>query len=347
MKKQLIAAGLAGMMALALTSCSGGGTTTPSGSAPASGGTCTTGACQQVKDTNGDGLIEVGVAQVGAESGWRSANTQSYKDAFTEANGFKLTFVDAGGDSDKQKQQFRDFISQGMEVIVLDPVVSAGWETVLQEAIDAGIPVINADRQLDCDHSLYLAFLGSDMLKEGQGAVDWLKTYVAANPDQFTDGVNIAHLQGTMGASAQVGRSQALADGITANGWNLVWEQSGDFNQQTGQTVFQSFLQQKTPFNVLYSENDDMTYGAIDAMTASGLDPKDYVIISFDGNAKAIQMVIDGTIDIISQCNPMIGPQIAQLIKDSAAGKTIPADSISTEHVITTDTAAADLPNGF
>ena len=348
MKKQIMAAALAGLVSMSLAACGTNGSGTETTSAPADTGSAASSDDYNltVKDTNGDGLITVGVAQVGAESGWRIANTQSYKDTFVQANGFQLVFEDANQDSDMQKQQVRDLISQGVEVIVLDPVTDSGWEPVLQEAKDAGIPVINADRQLAAPDNLYMAFLGSDMLAEGQRATAWLQQYIKDN--NITGEVDIAHLQGTIGATAQVGRSQALTDALAANpDWKVVWEQGGDFNQQTGQQVFQAFLQQNQSFKVLYSENDDMTYGAIDAMTAAGLDPKDYIIISFDGNKKAVQMVIDGTINIIGQCNPLIGPQIGDLIKASLAGQQVNKNNVSDEILITPDNAQQQLLTAF
>jgi len=323
------------------TDTGGGGDT--SSSSP-TGGAAASGYNLQVKDTNGDGVITVGFAQVGAESGWRIANTQSYKDFFSEANGYKLVFVSADNDADKQKQDVRDLINQGVEVIDLAPVTDSGWEPILQEAKDAGIPLIVSDRQLSVSDDLYLTYFGGNMLAEGQRVTDWLKQYIADN--NMSD-VSIVHLQGTIGSTAQVGRSQALTDAVAANGWNVVYEQTGNFTQADGQQAMEAFLNQNKPFTILYSENDDMTYGAIDAMKAHGLDPKDYVIISFDGNKSAVQMVIDGTIDVIGECNPLLGPQVGQLIQDSMSGKTIPKITYSDEGLITADNAADKIKVAF
>ena len=300
----------------------------------------------QVKDTNGDGLITLGFSQVGAESGWRIANTQSYQDFFVPANGYKLVFVSANNDADKQKQDVRDLINnQDVEVIDVAPVTDSGWEPILQEAKDAGIPLIVSDRQLMVDDGLYLTYFGGNMLAEGQRACDWLKQYITDN--NMTD-VSIVHLQGTIGSTAQVGRSQALTDALAANSsWNVVYEQTGNFTQTDGQTAMEAFLNQNKPFTILYSENDDMTYGAIDAMKNHGLDPKNYVIISFDGNKSAVQMVIDGIINVIGQCNPLLGPQVGQLIQDSMAGKAIPKVTYSDEVLITPDNAADQLKVAF
>ena len=296
------------------------------------------------KDTNGDGVITLGFAQVGAESGWRTANTQSYKDYFVAANGFDLKFADANQDADKQKQDVRDLIAQGVEVIDLAPVTDSGWEPVLQEAKDAGIPMIISDRQLSVSEDLYLTYFGGNMKAEGERAVAWLKDYASKNS---MGTINIVHLQGTIGSTAQKGRSEALTEGAAANGWNVVYEQTGEFTQAKGQEVMESFLQQNKDFNVIYSENDDMTYGAIDALKAAGKDVKGYVIISFDGNKSAVQKVIDGEIDVIAECDPLLGPQVGELIKKAQAGEQIAKITYSEEGVIDSTNAAEKIKTAF
>jgi len=299
----------------------------------------------QVKDTNGDGLITVGFAQVGSESGWRTANTQSFKDFFVEANGYKLVFADADNNADRQKQDVRDLIQQGVEVIVLAPVTDSGWEPVLQEAKDAGIPFIVSDRQLMVDEDLFLTYIGGDMEAEGQRACDWLKAYIAEKG--VTGDINIVHLQGTIGSTAQAGRSKALDDNAATNGWNIVYQQTGEFTQAKGQEVMESFLQQGKDFNVIYAENDDMAYGAIDALKAAGKNTDDYIIISFDGNKSAVQMVIDGIIDAIAECTPLLGPQVGDLIAKSKAGETLPKVTYSIEGVIDASNATEKIKVAF
>lgn len=345
MKKSIIVAGLAGLMALSMAGCGGGtsdGTTT---AGSGSTGGSTSGYNLVPKDTNGDGVITIGFAQVGAESGWRTANTQSYKDYFVAANGFKLVFADANQDADKQKQDVRDLIAQGVEVIDLAPVTDSGWEPVLQEAKDAGIPLIISDRQLSVSDDLYLTYFGGNMEQEGKTAVQWLQDYIAAN--KITDPINIVHLQGTIGSTAQKGRTQALADAAPGLGWNIVFEQTGEFTQAKGQEVMESFLQQGKDFNVIYSENDDMTYGAIDALKAAGKDVESIIIISFDGNKSAVQMVIDGLIDVIAECDPLLGPQVGDLIKKAEAGQTIAKVTYSVEGFIDSTNATEKIKTAF
>jgi len=355
MRNKFAIAALAGLAAFALTACgTSGGTTAPTSSAPAPATSSSEAAPAssapaeyplQVKDTNGDGIITVGFAQVGAESGWRTANTQSYKDYFVEANGFKLVFADANNDADKQKQDVRDLIAQKVEVIDIAPVIDSGWEPVLQEALDAGIPVIISDRMVSAPDNMYLTYFGGNMKAEGDRAVEWLKNYITAQ--KITDPINIVHLQGTLGSTAQKGRSQALTDAAPGNKWNIVYEQTGEFTQAKGQEVMESFLQQKKDFNVVYAENDDMAYGAIDAMKAAGIDYKSKIIISFDGNKSAVQMVIDGIIDVIAECNPLLGPQVGDIIMKSKNGEKLDKVMYSVEGVIDSTNAAEKVKTAF
>ncbi|MDR1710891.1 MAG: ABC transporter substrate-binding protein [Propionibacteriaceae bacterium] len=349
MKIKNVAIAVSGIaLALSLAACGGGSTPTADTTTPADGGgeaPAAEGYNLVPKDIDGDGYITLGFAQVGAESGWRTANTQSYKDYFVEANGFKLIFADANQDADKQKQDVRDLITQGAEVIDLAPVTDSGWEPILEEAKAAGIPLIVSDRQLSVSEDLYLTYFGGDMEAEGNRAVEWLTKYMA---DNSVAEAKIVHLQGTIGSTAQKGRSKALDDAVAANAnWSLVAQQTGEFTQAKGQEVMESILQQNADFNVIYSENDDMTYGAIDALTAAGKKVEDYIIISFDGNKSAVQMVIDGKIDVIAECDPLLGPQVGDLIKKAAAGETIAKITYSVEGVIDSSNAAEKITVAF
>jgi len=335
-----LAAGIA--LALGLTACGGG--TTPPATTDSAASTSPMGAW----DTNGDGILTVGFAQTGSESGWRVANTESYKSYFTAANGFKLLFGDANGDDQTQKDQVRGFITQGAEVIVIQPLTGDGWEPVLQEVQAANIPVVNSDRRLTGLDQYYKFFFGSDMRAEGDRAVEWLHNHFAAIGLADAD-VKIIHLQGQMGSDAQVGRSAGFDAGVQKYGWTVVATQSGEFAKDKGNQAMTSILATvgANDFNVVYSENDDMTYGAIDAMTAKGMDPKNYTIMSFDGNKTAVQMVIDGTISAITQCNPILGQQVGELIVRASKGETIPSPQFSQEVVIDPTNATDQLAVAF
>lgn len=255
--------------------------------------------------------IVVGFSQVGAESDWRTANTDSMKKTFTEANGFKLIFDDAQQKQENQITAIRNFINQEVDYIVLAPVTETGWDTVLKEAKDKKIPVIIVDRQVDVsDKDLFTAWVGSDFKAEGVKAVKWMEEKLG------TDKLNIVHLQGTIGSSAQIGRSGALSDAAKKNAnWNLVAQQSGEFTQAKGQEVTESILKTNPNIDVIYAENDNMAFGAIDAIKAAGKTPgTDIKVISFDSTRAGLEATLAKTINLNVECNPLHGPRVKEII---------------------------------
>ena len=275
-------------------------------------------------EDSGSDLITVGFAQVGAESDWRMANSESMKETFSEENGYELIFDDAQQKQENQIKAIRNFIQQEVDYIVLAPVTETGWDTVLQEAKDAGIPVITVDRMVDVsDDSLYESYVGGNFLLEGQKAAEWLKAY--ADAKGITE-LNIAHIQGTIGASAQIGRTQGLEEEAEKYGWNIVAQQTGEFTQAKGQEVMESMLKQHDNINVVYCENDNEAFGAIDAIKAAGktVGPDgDILVISFDTVKAGIEMTLTGDIICNVECNPLHGPRVEGLIQKLEAGETL------------------------
>ena len=275
-------------------------------------------------EDSGSDLITVGFAQVGAESDWRMANSESMKETFSEENGYELIFDDAQQKHENQIKAIRNFIQQEVDYIVLAPVTETGWDTVLQEAKDAGIPVITVDRMVDVsDDSLYESYVGGNFLLEGQKAAEWLKAY--ADAKGITE-LNIAHIQGTIGASAQIGRTQGLEEAAEKYGWNIVAQQTGEFTQAKGQEVMESMLKQHDNINVVYCENDNEAFGAIDAIKAAGktVGPDgDILVISFDTVKAGIEMTLTGDIICNVECNPLHGPRVEGLIQKLEAGETL------------------------
>ena len=262
-------------------------------------------------------LITVGYAQVGAESDWRLANTQSFKETFVEANGYKLIFDDAQQKQENQIKAIRNFIQQDVDYIVVAPVVETGWETVLQEAKKAGIPVILSDRMMKVsDDSLYTAWVGGNFLKEGQDACKWLDAYLKSI-GRDKDQINIVDLQGTIGASAQIGRTQGLEEAVKAHrNWKIVAQQTGEFTQSKGQEVMESILKSVSDIDVVYAENDNMAWGAIDAIKAAGKKPGvDIIIITFDAVRESFNRMLAGEINCAQECNPLHGPRTAEIIQ--------------------------------
>lgn len=275
-------------------------------------------------DEGGSDVITVGFAQVGAESDWRTANSESMKTTFTEENGYKLIFDDAQQKQENQITAIRNFIQQEVDYIVLAPVTETGWDTVLQEAKDADIPVITVDRMVDVsDDSLFTCYIGGNFKLEGQKAAEWLNAYATAKG--MTE-LNIAHIQGTIGASAQIGRTEGLEEGAEKYGWNIVAQQTGEFTQAKGQEVMESMLKQHDNINVVYCENDNEAFGAIDAIKAAGktVGPDgDIIVISFDTVKAGIEMTLTGDIMCNVECNPLHAPRVEEIIKKLEAGEEV------------------------
>lgn len=272
--------------------------------------------------------IVVGFSQVGAESDWRSTNTESMKSAFSKENGYELIFEDGQQKQTNQIMAIRTFIQQEVDYIVLAPVTETGWDTVLQEAKDAGIPVIIIDRKVDVeDESLFTCWVGSDFELEGRKAVEWLELYTWKKGIDPED-IHIVNIQGTIGASAQIGRTKALSNGAKKYGWDLIAEASGDFTQAKAKEVMESFLRQYDNINVVYCENDNEALGAIEAIEAAGkkvgsdITNGEIMIISFDGvNEEALSYVMSDKITAIVECNPYHGPRVASIIQQLEAGE--------------------------
>ena len=271
---------------------------------------------------SGSDLITVGFSQVGAESDWRTANSESMKETFSKDNGYKLIFDDAQQKQENQITAIRNFIQQDVDYIVLAPVTETGWDTVLKEAQDADIPVIIVDRMVDVsDDSLYTAWVGSDFKLEGQKASAWLKAYAEA---KGMSEVNIAHIQGTIGSSAQIGRTEGLEEAAKENGWNIVDQQTGEFTQAKGQEVMESMLKKHDNINVVYCENDNEAFGAIDAIEAAGkkVGPDgDILVMSFDTTNAGLTDTLSGKIICNTECNPLHGPRVQEIIEKLEAGE--------------------------
>ncbi len=291
-------------------------------------------------------LIVVGYAQVGAESDWRTANTESFKSTFVEANGYKLIFDDAQQKQENQIKAIRNFIQQDVDYIVVAPVVETGWETVLAEAKAAGIPVILSDRMMKVsDPSLYTCWVGGNFLQEGRDAAKWLDSYVKKS-GRTNEDLNIVILQGTIGSSAQVGRTQGVTEGLAKNPkYKLLAKQTGEFTQAKGQEVMESFLKAYPKIDIVIAENDNMAFGAIDAIKAVGKKPgKDIIIISFDAVKEAFNRMIAGEINADVECNPLHGPRVAEIIQTLENGGSVEKIMYVVEEVFDTENAVAKLP---
>ena len=269
-------------------------------------------------------LIKVGIINNDPnESGYRTANDKDMKAMFTEENGYEASFA-YSLKNDEQITAAQKFIQDGVDYLLLSAADTAGWDSVLQDAQDAGIRVILFDRTIDADESLYEASIVSDMAKEGETAVEWLKS-------QNLDEYNIIHLQGVMGSAAQQGRTGALNDTVASDGWNLVTQQTAEWNAEKAQQIVQSVIDSGKSFNVIYAENDDMAKGAVAALDKANIPHgvgKDVIVMGFDCNKWALEELLNQNWNYDGQCNPFQASYIDDIIKKIENGETISEKTI-------------------
>jgi len=302
--------------------------------------------CQQKTEAPAPGgtkEIVLGFSQIGAESEWRTANSRSIKSA-AEQSGIRLKFSDAQQKQENQIKALRSFIAQRVDVIAFSPVVETGWETVLREAKNAHIPVVLTDRAVEVsDDSLYVTLLGSDFVEEGRKAGRWLLENTRDRPGD----INIVELQGTVGSAPANDRKRGFQEIIGADPrYKIIRSQTGDFTRAKGKEVMEAFLKaERGRIHVLYSHNDDMAIGAIQAIEEAGLAPgKDIVIISVDAVKGAFEAMIAGKLNVTVECSPLLGPQLMAAVKDVVAGKPLPKRIITEESIFPKETAKDVFP---
>ena len=292
--------------------------------------------CSRQKEAD-DQRIVLGFSQIGAESEWRTANTESIKSAAITSN-IDLRFADAQQKQENQIKALRSFIAQKVDVIAFSPVVATGWDTVLMEARDAGIPVILTDRAVTSDPSLYAGFLGSDFVEEGRKAGRWVL-------DQYKDvpgDVNIVELQGTVGAAPAIDRKKGFEEIIASDPrFKMIRSQSGDFTRTKGKEAMEAILKSESrKIQVLYAHNDDMAIGAIQAIEEAGFKPgKDIKIVSVDAVKGAFEAMIAGKLNATIECNPLLGPQLMTSVAEVVAGRPIAKRIVVEETMFTMETA--------
>ncbi|WP_025272422.1 ABC transporter substrate-binding protein [Haloglycomyces albus] len=295
---------------------------------------------------NGDGLT-IGFVQVGAESAWRTANSESVKDAAADDDRIaELKFVDGQQKQEKQLKGVRNLITQGVDAIVVAPIVETGWTDVLQEAQDNDIPVILADRGIEKEDSdLYVTRLGSDFVREGEKAGEWVL-------DEFADanGLNLLQLEGSVGSAPANDRAEGFFNVLDGEGFDyqLVDSQSGDFQAEDGKAVMETFLQKydADEIDLLYAHNDEMGLGAIQAMEEAGVAPGDDIqVIIVDGSQAGFQAGVEGKLNYIVECNPAFGPQLMDVVTDVVNGEEMDKFTAVEEGVFSEDDFADEVDN--
>jgi simple sugar transport system substrate-binding protein len=291
-----------------------------------------------------DRVMVMGYAQIGAESEWRVACTNSVQSAAKEWNA-DLRFSDAQQKQENQIQAMRNFIRQGVDVIAFTPVVESGWEPVLTEAKAAGIPVILVDRTIDLgmDSDLFVTYIGSDLLQEGRNIGQWIVDYMNQN-GRGNSAVNIVELQGTVGAGPAIDRAAGFREVIDPlPNFNIIRTQTGNFTRAEGKAVMEAFLRSdRDNIQVVYAHNDNMAIGAIQAIEESGLRPVvDMIVVSIDGVKGAFEAIMAGTLNATMECNPILGPQIMDAAVKLLAGETLPRWIKSDEQLFDSTNASA------
>ncbi len=314
--KKLLSLALSLCMVLALAACGGNGGTPAGSSAP--GGSAAS------APEGGSDLIKVGIINNDPnESGYRTANDKDMKATFTEVNGYEASFA-YSLKNDEQIAAAQKFIQDEVDYLLISAAGTSGWDSVLQDAQTAGIQVILFDRTIDADESLYVASIVSDMAKEGQTAVDWLS-------GQKLDTYNVIHIQGVMGSAAQIGRTGALDEMVASNdNWNMITQQTAEWNAETAQQIVQSVIDSGKSFNVIYAENDDMAKGAVAALDKANISHGvngDVIIMGFDCNKWALEELLAGNWNYDGQCNPFQASYINDIIHEMEKGNA-PAQKV-------------------
>ena len=283
----------------------------------------------------------IGFSQIGSESGWRAAETSVTK-AEAEKRGVDLKFADAQQKQENQIKAIRGFIAQGVDAILVAPVVSTGWDEVLTEAKEASIPVVLLDRGIDASQDLYLTSVASDQVKEGRVAGEWLVKTVGDKP------CNVVELQGTVGSSPAINRKQGFEEGIAGHAnITLTRSQTGDFTRAKGKEVMEGFLKAEgggKSICAVYAHNDDMAVGAIQAIKDAGLKPgSDILVVSIDAVPDIFAAMAAGEANATVELTPNMAGPAFDALDAFLNGGTVPEKFIITESKLYTP---ADNPQG-
>jgi len=287
--------------------------------------------------------LVVGFSQVAAQANWDMANAASIRKAARDA-GIDLLLEDARRSQVNQVATLRNFVSQRVDVIAFSPVVESGWEAVLREIRSAGIPVILLDRAIEItDESLYVSLIGSDFVEEGRRAARWLLDNTVDVPGE----INIVELQGSVGSAPANDRKEGFAEVITSDRrFRIIRSQSANFDRARAKEVMAEFLRvESRRIRVLFTHSDTMALGAIEAIEAAGLKPgTDILVISIEGKREALEAIVAGKMNATVECSPLLGPPLMAMVKEIAAGKSVPRRVITQESMFTRENAERELP---
>ncbi len=272
--------------------------------------------------------IKVGIVNnPPSESGYREANVKNFEEVFTAENGYEaLTAYSLK--NDEQLAAAQQFITEGVDYLLISAAETTGWDSVLQSAQENGVGVFLFDRMIDCDESLYQAAVVSDMRNQGVTAVEWLKSLNLEN-------YNIIHIQGAMGSDAQIGRTDPLNEQVAAaENWKLVVQQTATWDEAEAKKITESVINSKEAFNIIYAENDGMARGAVAALDEAGITHGvngDVIVMGFDCNRWALRELLAGNWNYDGQCSPFQAQVISDMIQKLEAGETLTEKKIISE----------------
>ena len=268
-------------------------------------------AAPKKKAKAGNGKIKIGIVNnPPSESGYRAANVKDFETVFTEAKGYEVkTFYSLK--NDEQLNAASQFITDGVDYILLSAAATDGWSSVLKKAKKAGIKVFLFDRMINVKDDLYEAAVVSDMAKEGETAVNWLKA-------QKLPEYKVIHIQGAMGSDAQIGRTGALDAEFAKGSMKKVVQQTATWDEAEAKKIVESVINSKEDFNVIYAENDGMAKGAVAALDEAGIThgvKGKVIVMGFDCNKWALRELLAGNWNYDGQCSPFQAAVIENMIK--------------------------------
>ncbi|QDV63947.1 ABC transporter substrate-binding protein [Crateriforma conspicua] len=277
-------------------------------------------------NAGGDGDAPViAFVQTGADNDWRNAHTVSVKEAAAD-KGYDLRFAEGQSKQENQIKAFSSFVNQGVDAIILAPIVETGWDNVLEKAKKRNIPVVILDRKVNTDdESLYVTYIGADTYTEGKKAGKWLAEKMGGQ-------AKVVELQGNPGASPTINRFNGFREAIAdQSGIEIIASQSGEFRRSKGKEVMEAFLKKYgDEIDAVYAHNDDMAIGAIQAIEDAGMKPaEDIVIVSVDGVRAAFEAMVDGKLNCTVECNPLQGPLAMEAVEKILSGQADQLDKVT------------------
>ncbi|MCR5846630.1 MAG: ABC transporter substrate-binding protein [Lachnospiraceae bacterium] len=304
--------------------------------------------CQNGAGQKGEPSILLGFSQIGSESAWRLGNTRDIEEQ-AENYGVSLMFENANQKQENQIAAIRRFIAYQVDVIAFSPIVEDGWDNVLLEAKEAGIPVILVDRDISTEQEgLTTCLIGADFYKEGLMAGEYL---IRKADSLGLDHLNIVEITGTDNSTPMRQRQAGFADAI-ANDERMVILESidGDFIKSRGEECMRSLLEKYgDEIDVVYSHNDEMTLGALPEIEKKGLIPgKDIIIISIDGGQDAIDVLKEGKINCVVECTPKLGKEVMETAIKLKAGEKVEGIIHPEEQVFSDEMNLSEIgPRGY